>query len=146
MSELPRPLFPRFRSPLCDFKAESSRAEVNSLHKGSTRAPGNSLLPGQILAYSLKFLKTQPFSHATGENPVLAKAIPRSIQAQWELGNWAVHRLFKSLQYNVAIVSWTTIIKKKAASQLSSHDWTEKNKQTQQGLSLPQFSSPQSRF
>lgn len=87
MSELPRPLFPRFRSPLCDFKAESSRAEVNSLHKGSTRAPGNSLLPGQILAYSLKFLKTQPFSHATGENPVLAKAIPRSIQAQWELGN-----------------------------------------------------------
>ena len=58
VSELPRPLYPRFQSPLCDFKAESSRAEVNSLHKGSTTAPGNSLLPGQILAYSLKFLKT----------------------------------------------------------------------------------------
>lgn len=50
--------FPRSNPHHVISEAEFSRATVNSLHQNSTKAPGNSVWPVQILAYSLKIPKT----------------------------------------------------------------------------------------
>ena len=54
----------------------SSRAKVNSLPKIGTMAPGISLLPVQILAYSLKFLSHNP-SPMPLERILCSQRLPR---------------------------------------------------------------------
>lgn len=72
------------------------------------------MLSVETLASSLKIRKIVVSLPPTArENPVLSQAARHSTRAQWDPGHCTGHRLFKRLQYNVAIVPSATWIKKK---------------------------------
>jgi hypothetical protein len=66
-------------------KADFSRAEVNSFHKNSSKALGNSMLPGQVLAYSLKILKIAiPLWYCWRESSASLRLPGIPFLAQWK--------------------------------------------------------------